>query len=141
ERGGGKTALDNIGKTVEGKTRGVALARTLLFLALGDRGALETLAKTSPFPEVTAAATAALAELAGDAKAAADGWQHALATDGFGRAHLTLALHVARAKLALGDAAGARAACASILHPTLFHWSWGAALGECRQLSAARTPP
>jgi hypothetical protein len=119
----------------------VALADVLASLVLGNREVLQKFAAQSPFPAIRTAAAAALAELAGDAKSAADGWQNVSAADGFGRFHIALAVHLARAQHALGDSAAAQATCESAIHPTLFHWSWAAALVECKKLSEDHTQP
>ncbi|HTL36225.1 MAG TPA: serine/threonine-protein kinase [Kofleriaceae bacterium] len=133
--------LKGLPADVDGKMLEVALARALLAHVLDDRAALDTYAKKSSFFEVRAVAVAALAELAGDEKSAAETWQRALDADGFGRAHIAIAVHLAKARQALGDFSGASKACESATHPALFHWSWGAAVVECKKLSAARTPP
>ncbi|HEX5064408.1 MAG TPA: serine/threonine-protein kinase [Kofleriaceae bacterium] len=135
-----RTALAALPTSVDDKMLEVALARVLLSALVGDDGAVARFFP-SAFPPVRAAAEALAAERSNDPRAAAAAWARALSSEGFGRFHIALALRLARAHAKAGDARTAAEVCASIIHPTLFHWSWAAAVGECRQLTAARTPP
>ena len=118
----------------------VGLARALLAGVTQDRDALADIAD-SPFAIVRAAVQAELAELDGTRDVAAGAWQKVLDLDGFGRARIAVLVHLARARAELGDAAGSARSCAAAIAPSLFHWSWSAALGACSELSASRSRP
>jgi len=135
-----RTALAALPRDAEATMIEVGVARALLQATLADEKALAKLV-ASPFPQVHWIAVAALDELAHKPADAAAAWQRAAAADGFARAHLAIALRLARARAAAGDAAGAARACEAVVAPRLFHWSWGAAIGACTKLSAGHTPP
>ncbi len=113
----------------------VATARAMLSATIADQDGLRKFVETSPFPEVRELAAAALAELAGDYRAAATSWRKVIELEGFGRFRIAQSVHLARVLNALGDD-GAIAPCEYVVHPKLFHWSWGAGVGECLQIIA-----
>jgi len=140
DRDRAREVLAKLQKDVDSKMLEVALGRSLLSVIVGDQKALEKFVQ-SPFEQVRWVAVAGLDELAQKPADAAVAWQRAAALDGFGRFHLVLAVRLAKARAAAGNAAGARIACEPVVTPRLFHWSWGGALGACKRLSADRTRP
>ncbi|MGE0545902.1 MAG: protein kinase [Kofleriaceae bacterium] len=137
-----ETTRQRAAKVLEGLPRAyektwieVAVGRTLLAGIIRDQSALQTFVDTNPFPEVREVAMAALAELSGDMRGAADAWRRSIEADGFGRFRIAKSLHLARALHAVRDQA-AIAACEAVIRPRLFHWSWGAAVGECLHITA-----
>ena len=135
-----RTALANLPRDLDRKMLENGLARVMMSGIVGDRDMLRACAD-NPFPEVRAAAAASLAALDGDHRGAAEHWRHALAADGFGRFRVAESLHLARALVAAHEHAAAVAACADVIRPRLFHWSWGLAVTECRGITAGRTQP
>jgi tetratricopeptide (TPR) repeat protein len=132
-----RAALANVPAALDARMLEAAIARALLAGSIDDRDALARFAGDNPFPEARAVAAALLAERANRPRVAAEAWRAALAADGSGRFRIALSLRLARVLAKLGEHDAAVAACEPVIRPRLFHWSWGAAVGECLQLTAA----
>ncbi|HEY5934668.1 MAG TPA: serine/threonine-protein kinase [Kofleriaceae bacterium] len=130
-----RAAMEALPHDVDTKMIETALARVLLAGVLRDREAV-TRFRASHFPVVAEAAEALLDELAGDRDGAIEHWGRALAKDGFVRFRIALGLRVARLHHAAKRSSAVIASCEFVIRPPVFHWSWGAAIGECLELTA-----
>ena len=112
------------------------VARTLLAGVLDDRAELDQ-RLGSRFPEVAAIAEAYRHRRAGRHAEAAAAWRRALDLNSSGYAYLIERLELARDLVAAGDHHGAAGACAEVIDPGLFDWSWAGAIGPCLEISIA----
>jgi hypothetical protein len=121
---------DALGSYDPRATLSAQLSRVLLAGALREPDVLEAGAR-SPFPEVRALSAASLAEAAGEHAEAAAQLREAIGSSLDGRFITIERWRLARLQHDGGDVAGAATTCARVIQPPRFHWSWGAAVGDC----------